>query len=76
MKNSFLHDSSVAIAPSSLTGAYNTVYLATALRASAQIPSLRLGTSDTPETLSEIMLRQVTIHLYPIIISNLIGAKK
>ncbi len=39
MKNSFLHDSSVAIAPSSLTGAYNTVYLATALR--GFIPKLR-----------------------------------
>ena len=41
---------------------------------SAQIP-LR-GTSDTLVTLSGIMLRQVTIRLYPIIISNLIGAKK
>jgi hypothetical protein len=33
-------------------------------------------TSYMRGTLSEIMLRQVTIHLYPIIISNLIGAKK
>ena len=59
MKNSFLHDSSVAIAPPSLTGAYNTVYLATALRASAQIPSLRLGTSDTPITLSDLQMKRI-----------------
>jgi hypothetical protein len=47
----FAHDTSVATAPSSLSGAYNRVYLATA-EASAQIP-LR-GTSDTLGTLDEI----------------------
>jgi hypothetical protein len=51
-KHLFLHDSSVAIAPSSLSGAHNRTYLASAY-AFAQIHPW--GTSDMPETLYEIV---------------------
>ena len=51
-KRSFAHDSPLPSVAPTLTGAYNTVRTATALRASAQIRRRR--TSYAQETLAEI----------------------
>ena len=51
-KRSFAHDSPLPLVALTLTGAYNTVHTATALRASAQIR--RRQTSYAPETLDAI----------------------
>lgn len=58
MEYIFLHDSPLPSVASTLTGAYNRAYRASALRAFVQIPRFRLGTSDMRQPLYEMFERR------------------